>query len=346
LKVEAGESLIFSWLRHVMGCQIVQLNWKPSVERWGVHDGDALVSFIEEMDAHFRERRSREIFNKGDPTQLIRQGEIDVLGLRREGDGGLRLYAVDIANHIDGLNLGKKDRTIARVLKKMVRSAASCHGFFPGIPAEVLFASPKVNLEKQEVLEECFADINESLESRSLPVRVRLVCNEEFGTDIVQTVVDCAPSIKDTSELFLRSVQLCQSFGIISGQRAQPGRARPRAAAEATDETTDQGDGVGAYIQEQVQRLIGLGRIPQDEIGRLLDRNYTSRTFKQSYAFLKWHDPNLPRSEKQHHVNGAGRYYSRPLRIGDQHYYLCSQWGAKHRVPFDTWAEARMRDGA
>jgi hypothetical protein len=42
MKVEAGESLILSWLRHVVGCQIVQLNWKPSVDRWKLHDGEML----------------------------------------------------------------------------------------------------------------------------------------------------------------------------------------------------------------------------------------------------------------------------------------------------------------
>ena len=42
-----------------------------------------------------------------------------------------------------------------------------------------------------------------------MPVQVRLVCNQEFGSEIVRKVVDCSASVADTSELFLRSVQLC-----------------------------------------------------------------------------------------------------------------------------------------
>ena len=49
------------------------------------------------------------------------------------------------------------------------------------------------------------------------------------------------------------------------------------------------------------------------------------------------------RHERQHLVNGRGRYYADPLGIGDQHYYLCSQWEVKHRRPFDTWLAGRLK---
>jgi hypothetical protein len=38
MKIEIGESLFLSWLRHVKGCQLVQTNWK-SVSEWDrMHD--------------------------------------------------------------------------------------------------------------------------------------------------------------------------------------------------------------------------------------------------------------------------------------------------------------------
>jgi len=30
MKIEMGESLLYSWLRHVKECQIAQTNWKVS----------------------------------------------------------------------------------------------------------------------------------------------------------------------------------------------------------------------------------------------------------------------------------------------------------------------------
>lgn len=32
MKIEIGESLFYSWLRHVKECQLVQMNWKASPE--------------------------------------------------------------------------------------------------------------------------------------------------------------------------------------------------------------------------------------------------------------------------------------------------------------------------
>ena len=31
MKIDIGESLVNSYLRHVKGCRIVQQNWKPSI---------------------------------------------------------------------------------------------------------------------------------------------------------------------------------------------------------------------------------------------------------------------------------------------------------------------------
>ena len=39
---------------------------------------------------------------------------------------------------------------------------------------------------------------------------------------------------------------------------------------------------------------------------------------------------------------GGGRYYADPLRIGSQHYYLCSQWEVRQRSQFDTWLVGRL----
>jgi hypothetical protein len=53
-------------------------------------------------------------------------------------------------------------------------------------------------------------DLNKALDHRSLPIQAKLVCNEEFRSDVLQKGIDCATTVADTSELFLRSVQLLQ----------------------------------------------------------------------------------------------------------------------------------------
>ena len=45
MKIEICESLIFSWLRHVQGCIVTQMNWKPS-PTWAVaRDGELAEAF-------------------------------------------------------------------------------------------------------------------------------------------------------------------------------------------------------------------------------------------------------------------------------------------------------------
>lgn len=336
MKVEAGESLILSWLRHVMGCQIVQLNWKPSVDRWRIHD-EALLSVIaQEAKQHFFDQHEISIFNKGEPSQLIRQGEIDVLGLHRDERGNLKLYAVDSANHHGGLNLGVRSETIARVLKKLVRSAISAHGFFPGVPGEILFVAPKVDRQTQAAVEERIGDVNEILARHFLPLKTRLICNEEYATDIIEPVLDCANVVTDTSELFLRSIQLARFVD----------RPRPAARPDRADKGQEAGDVglplIGRYVQDTVKAMTSKGQIPEDEIERLLHADYSSRTFGLTYPFFKEHDPTLSPATKQYYLGEHGRYYARPYQIGSRSFYLCNYWYAKHRMRFDAWVDRML----
>lgn len=45
MKIEKGESLSYSWLRHVKECQIVQTNWKVSPQ-WVIQHEEALAQLM------------------------------------------------------------------------------------------------------------------------------------------------------------------------------------------------------------------------------------------------------------------------------------------------------------
>lgn len=55
MKIEMGESLFYSWLRHVKECQIVQTNWKVS-SQWQLSDGDALEELMAFVDRHYSQK--------------------------------------------------------------------------------------------------------------------------------------------------------------------------------------------------------------------------------------------------------------------------------------------------
>ena len=110
MKIEMGESLMISWLRHKQQCRNVQLNWKAS-PKWDLKNKDEAVTLFEKMNKEFC------VF-EGKFDQTIKQAEIDVLGIAYE-DTALKYYAVDIAYHEQGLQYGTKDENSKRISKKI-----------------------------------------------------------------------------------------------------------------------------------------------------------------------------------------------------------------------------------
>jgi hypothetical protein len=53
MKIEIGESLFYSWLRHVKLCQIVQTNWKASPE-WELQHEEGLERIMFAVDECFK----------------------------------------------------------------------------------------------------------------------------------------------------------------------------------------------------------------------------------------------------------------------------------------------------
>ncbi|MBK7962436.1 MAG: hypothetical protein IPK04_15370 [Bdellovibrionales bacterium] len=121
MKIEMGESLMRSWLRHVQGCQLAELNWKPS-STWVIRDQQKLM---DKANAHFSSKLGYEIFGGTKlASQLLCQAEIDVLGIKSDSLGKIeKVFAVDVAFHEAGLNYRGNSNSLAKVLKKMVRSA-------------------------------------------------------------------------------------------------------------------------------------------------------------------------------------------------------------------------------
>ena len=114
MKIEIGESLGYSYLRHVKQCWLAQANWKVS-EHWPRRLDN------KELDAMFADIKGRfdpdgSVFKKtASAAQFLRQAEIDVVGVDWEGG----VHALDIAFHEAGLNYGGGADN--RVLKKLLR---------------------------------------------------------------------------------------------------------------------------------------------------------------------------------------------------------------------------------
>jgi hypothetical protein len=213
MKVEVGESLMRSWLRHVKGCQLAELNWKPA-SSWIRQDDCQLL-----MDAsrtHFKDRLAADIF-EGTTTakQLIKQGEIDVLGVKLDTRGCIQtVYGVDIAFHERGLNYGGSEETVSRVLKKLIRSTMIIQTYFGSVSCQTVFASPIIGSSFLDPLEAAIRHLETFLESFKINSKVYLLANDPFREEVLLPTLKMASDTADSSELFLRSYRLLNLFAL------------------------------------------------------------------------------------------------------------------------------------
>ena len=214
MKLEVGESLIYSWLRHVKGCQVVQMNWKRSPV-WTFHNEDKIEQLRHAFEEHYKEYSN--FFGKKKKgqrhEQILKQAEVDVLGLSMSG-GAVKYYAVDVAFHEGGL--GYPDN-VKKVTEKILRMAMCVYGYFNTTEGEIIFATPKVGLTDWKDLEPCESRISDLLKNNGLDFKIQIIANvtdrtkiinDRFQREILEPVQAVADKVKDMSELFLRSYKL------------------------------------------------------------------------------------------------------------------------------------------
>ncbi len=197
MKIEMGESLVRSWLRHVEHCEFAELNWKAS-PAWQIEAAPSVEDLFESAKAAWPEA-----FGKNRLSQLLKQAEIDVLGLNTRDT---RLHLVDIAYHSGGLNYGGAD-TGKRIFKKLIRSILVAMTYFPQHQSTVYFMTPFASPAVKNAVENAKNQVAQLIPLNS-QVDVQIFIGDDFKFGIMDEVLKLGSEVADTSELFLRSWQL------------------------------------------------------------------------------------------------------------------------------------------
>ena len=74
MKIEMGESLIYSWLRHEKLCQLVQTNWKVS-PFWELENRQEIEDLFVICRNYFLEKHSFDISKGCSLEQFLKQAE-------------------------------------------------------------------------------------------------------------------------------------------------------------------------------------------------------------------------------------------------------------------------------
>ncbi len=205
MKLEIGESLILSYLKHVKKCVFHQTNWKSS-SKWETFNDEKVQSIYDKIkgDLIF------DVFKKSQLSQLLKQAEVDVIGM----DSSNTVYAIDIAFHEAGLNYGSKEETKDRVLKKLLRSYLSLLSYFPDKNYELIFVSPKVNNATEEIIRSYFFELEKNFSNEN--VKFKYISNDTFRDEIIIPTIKSTRDDSDTNELFLRAAKLLSLFSMYS----------------------------------------------------------------------------------------------------------------------------------
>ena len=211
MKIEIGESLALSYLKHVKRCVVYQTNWKLS--SWWLQElgkeSPAEELYEELKGSSSKEKIAATDFDvkdvlTSDFSQFLKQAEIDALGVDKDGN----VYAIDVAFHERGLGYGKKIDARDRVMKKFVRSYMIMLGCFPGRKCTIIFASPKVDKAKNDLIKPAFDALSSDERFKDKEITFEYIVNKKFETDILTPTIEASKNDADTSELFLRAYKL------------------------------------------------------------------------------------------------------------------------------------------
>jgi len=343
MKIEMAESLFLSWLRHAKKCQIVQLNWKPSFS-WDIQNEQQVENIMNKYRKYFRRKYDRELFGKKGKqsyTQVLKQGEIDILGIELKGNKIASIYAVYVAFHEDGLHYGKTPKdAITRVIKKMIRSAMIIKGYFGMNKGEIIFASPKINPSTYDLLKKEFTKINSLMSKTEFNFTFRLFGNDDFENGILAPVVHLLNNVADTSELFVRSIQMYQMFpdrikDVWKEKKGMP--QEENAINRGTDEIK-----IGQLVRTTFEELFSKRKIGKKIASKLMDLPYSKKTFGLSFPVLKEINNGIHLSKQIADDKGYSRYWSQ--EFGNGKYLICSQWYERHRKKFLDFSNKLLQE--
>lgn len=334
MKIEMGESLGYSYLRHVRNCWLVQTNWKAS-EHWEKQCSD------EELETTFRSMRHT--FDLGgsvfkgtrDSGQFLRQAEVDVVGVGQDGS----IHAIDVAFHEAGLNYGGGVGN--RVLKKMLRTVLVLMAYHPPeVQQHIYFVSPRVHRAAQQPLENIFDRLREEYGG----ITWHLLTNETFANEMLVPTLEKGESVADTAELFLRAHKLLelgeqsvQATGVaVVSAEDEAEQDNPRLMGDASEEQAYSKR--GGKLQDIVRELMATlledfpALLGQEELEKMKNANYCRNLLGLNISNL----PLLRDVRDGRDISGRSRYWRRTY---GGRFYVTSQWWQDHHL---TNAKALM----
>ena len=318
MKVEIGESLGYSFLRHVKQCWLVQTNWKASDDWPKRLNGGALEREFVAIQKNLESSGSGFAGTlKGTATvkQFLRQAEIDIVGIQLDGT----IYAVEVAFHEDGLHYS--GNTGNNVLKKMLRTMLVLRAYHPSDTKQhIYFAAPKVTPKIQQDLKEVF----EWLRRKYPDVKWQLLTNDDFVSKLLKPTLKAAKGVADTSELFMRSVKLLELHQLLNlgAEASSPRQETPISTLDTSGKELGR---IQPLVRNLMQTILEdfPSLLTESDHSKLMERSYCRDQLGLGlggFALLRHQGEGVE-------INGQARYWQRAYA---DRYLVTNNWGRQY----------------
>ncbi|UOG93860.1 MAG: hypothetical protein L3K52_09100 [Candidatus Thiothrix sulfatifontis] len=168
--------------------------------------------------------------------------------------------------------------------------------------------------------------VEKILRKNDLNFNIKLIANDSFNTKILQPVLEVTSSVADTSELFMRSIQMYQIFSEKSSISQLPKKIDTN-----SDDMLQNQRKIGERVREKLIQMFEENEISKEEVELMQLAEYSKKIFGIQMPLLK---KKLLADEKK-----PSRYWSKPIiRAYGAEYFICSEWYEKrNKSCFDKW---------
>ncbi len=312
MKIEIGESLALTYLKHIEGCQIVQTNWKTS-GNWIINPQDKKnAKYL--FNSFKKSPLGKDVFGRNSFEQFLKQAEIDLIGINLEENS---IFGIEVATHLTGVGLNYKN-TRNNVAKKIIRNILVMQCYFKDFSQyNMLFITPKTNEKTAQEINEIIEEINKIIDDEA--INIDFVYNQNFYKKLVDPILLDDFTETDSNELFLRAVSILK----LNNYFTPTFSSKKDLLSDSINKMK-----IGQLVQKKMKELEEKGLLSKEEKEKLLTKEYSKEVFNQDFQILR----HFSKGNKDQ--LGRNRYYK---DLYFECYFLTSQWYERHREPFLKW---------
>lgn len=214
MKIDMGESLGASWLKHVKKCLITQTNWRAA-KGWARHNVEEIRSLILDAKKYFAEAGYNVISDYDLKTtnftaKILNACECDVVGV--SFDAGIpTFHTFESAFHRGGLGYGNAQENAETVASKLFISALSLIMWFGARRGDLVFATPLARPAVEDKLLEVLVLLDNFFAShKGFTFNFEILANDDYIKYVLAPVLELNDDDVTDDELFLRGMILAR----------------------------------------------------------------------------------------------------------------------------------------